>query len=366
LAKIGDDVYLEPSKDKLGIRTVNSSRSAYATFTFGKSFFSAIESNNSSEMDGSEEERCKVMVRSLLLAFRSLSVLEKTVNSCTLETGMEECKLKVSLHCRHNVTKNFSLGLVECDPLRAVYDTSKCTNIWMIQSKVMQDANGNFLSNQEEVTMHVSANCFKMKNYNDDYDERKHIHTELSMRPAEFEQYDIVEETSITFCLKELRSMLTFAEFLELPITAKFSRGGQPMVLSVSHGEFLSCTYVLATLDEDGSVEAERTARGSVQEKDVSKTNDSRLQSTMAGSVPNTHRLLPSPNISSIPRLISQNLHETVNDSLNITPLPDFINSSPPSKKKNFLFKRCFDATFNPKSIPGTEKILAPDSDEDI
>ena len=59
LAKIGDEVYMEPSKDSLALRTVNSSRfkkinfallrglflfrSAYATYNFGSSFFSGLE-----------------------------------------------------------------------------------------------------------------------------------------------------------------------------------------------------------------------------------------------------------------------------------------------------------------------------------
>ena len=205
-----------------------------------------------------EEDRCKVIVRSLLLAFRSLSVLEKTVDSCTLDTGKEDCKLMISLNCRHSVTKQFNLGLVECEALRAVYDRAECTNNWIIQAKVMQEANGNFLSNQEEVTMHVCVDSFKMKNYNDDYDEKKQVHTELSMRPGEFEQYCIVEEASITFCLKELRSLLVFAEYLQLPISASFSQGGQPMVLTVSQGQCINCTYVLATLAEEGGVESER------------------------------------------------------------------------------------------------------------
>ena len=59
-------------------------------------------------------------------------------------------------------------------------------------------------------------------------------------------------------------------------------------------------------------------------------------------------------------------LQTTVDNSLNMMPPPvDFIDGSPPSKKKNFLFRRCFDATFNPQNIPGTERVLAPDSDEE-
>ena len=318
--------------------------------------------------DGNDEEKCKVMVRSLLLAFRSLSVLEKTVDSCIWDTGSEECKLLVSLNCRHSVNKQFQLGLVDCEALRAVYDTTRCSNKWIISSKVMQEANGNFLSNQEEVTMHVNGNSFKMKNYNDDYDEKKHVHSQLSMLPGEFEYFSINEETSITFCLKELRSLLAFAEYLQLPITAEFSQGGQPLVLTVSQGQAISCTYVLATLAEEGNIESLRT--GSLPNPPGSTVNSSQ---TVNNRLHSTQRDTPglitptlSPNVSSIPREGPGLLQTTVDNSLNMMPPPvDFIDGSPPSKKKNFLFRRCFDATFNPQNIPGTERVLAPDSDEE-
>ena len=70
-------------------------RSAFSMFYFGPTFFSGIEKGS----DGTEE-RCKVMVRSLLLAFRSLSCLEKTVASCTLELNSSESKLLLCFHCR--------------------------------------------------------------------------------------------------------------------------------------------------------------------------------------------------------------------------------------------------------------------------
>merc|ERR1719219_1609541 len=90
LAKIGDEVYIEPETDSLSLRSVNSSRSAYATFNIGPSFFSSIEPSvdkTGAQVKGlvGEEGKCKVMVRSLLLAFRSLSVLDKTVESCSLD-----------------------------------------------------------------------------------------------------------------------------------------------------------------------------------------------------------------------------------------------------------------------------------------
>ena len=56
----------------------------------------------------------------------------------------------------------------------------------------MQEANGNFLPNQDEVTMTVRTDSFKMNNYNDVVDEKKQdVQTELSMQPGEFETYEI-------------------------------------------------------------------------------------------------------------------------------------------------------------------------------
>jgi len=371
LAKIGDEVYMEPSKDSLALRTVNSSRSAYATYNFGSSFFSSIETDNEKGASTSmEEERCKVMVRSLLLPFRSLSVLEKTVDSCTLETGKEDDKMLVSLYCRHSVIKQFNLGLMECEALRVVYDKEKCSNNWIIQARVMQESNVHFLTTQEEVTMYVGMDSFRMKNFNDDYDEKKHVHSEFNMIPADFDHFSISEETSITFCLKELRSLLMFADYLQLAIHASFSQGGQPMVLTVSQGQFINCTYVLATLAEDGGVESERVAPPLTNLTTNTDTNTShqgygRLHSTQRDTPANTTCPTLSPNLSTIPKEIPPSLHPTLDNTLKLPP-PDFLEGSPPSKRKNFLFRRCFDATFNPKAVEGSEKVLAPDSDEEM
>ena len=79
LAKIGDEVYLEPSPDGLTLRSVNLSRSgcpenhdfmfiitslrfrsAFAQFSFGSSFFSSIEQGAEGSDDDPESENCRV------------------------------------------------------------------------------------------------------------------------------------------------------------------------------------------------------------------------------------------------------------------------------------------------------------------
>ena len=72
-----------------------------------------------------------------------------------------------------------------------------------------------------------------MNNYCDEEDVKKRIYTSLSMLPGEFEQFSVSQETSVTFCLKELKSIIAFAESINLPVTASFSEGGQPIVFTL-------------------------------------------------------------------------------------------------------------------------------------
>ena len=110
-------------------------------------------------------------------------------------------------YSRHSIGKEFSLGLLETENTIPMYDINEvkllfyylslnlsfqCINRWVIQPELMQEANGNFLPNQEEVTMTVRTDSFKINNYNDVVDHKKpEVQTELSMQPGEFETYEI-------------------------------------------------------------------------------------------------------------------------------------------------------------------------------
>lgn len=37
----------------------------------------------------------------------------------------------------------------------------------------------------------------------------------------------------------------------------------------------------------------------------------------------------------------------------------------PPAKKARYIFRRCFEATYNSQMLPGYDEVLAEDSDED-
>lgn len=52
------------------------------------------------------------------------------------------------------------------------------------------------------------------------------LRTELSLQSSEFEIYNVGVATRVTFCLKEIRPLLAFAEHLSLPIIIRFSSPG--------------------------------------------------------------------------------------------------------------------------------------------
>lgn len=57
-------------------------------------------------------------------------------------------------------------------------------------------------------------------------DLRKMLRTELILQSSEFDIYNVSGGTCITFCLKEIRPLLAFAEHMSLPVSIRFSSPG--------------------------------------------------------------------------------------------------------------------------------------------
>ncbi|GFS40912.1 cell cycle checkpoint control protein RAD9A [Trichonephila inaurata madagascariensis] len=93
LVRIADDLYIEALPSGLKFHTVNSSKSAYACFTFKPDFFITYK-------DDSVEKR-KVLLKSCLMAFRSLPNLEKTVEKCLFDLTSSADYLLLKFFCKH-------------------------------------------------------------------------------------------------------------------------------------------------------------------------------------------------------------------------------------------------------------------------
>uniref|UniRef100_A0A8C7W9V9 Cell cycle checkpoint control protein n=1 Tax=Oncorhynchus mykiss TaxID=8022 RepID=A0A8C7W9V9_ONCMY len=248
LSRIGDELYLEPQEDGLALRSVNSSRSAYACFLFSPLFFSRYT------IPLGHAFRCKMAIKCVQAVFRSLSSLEKTVEKCHIELDGEKSRLTFTLHCKHGLLKTHNLSFQDSESLQAVFDKESCANMLRAQPRLLVDTVLHFPPSLEEVSVSVSGERVWFRNHVDDEAEQsKAMLTELCLSSDEFDHFAVGAQTSITFCLKELRGLLVFAESTGLPVSMYFDESGSPVVLSVTDS-VLEVNFVLATLSDDSNL----------------------------------------------------------------------------------------------------------------
>ncbi|KAK7922084.1 hypothetical protein WMY93_008986 [Mugilogobius chulae] len=248
LSRIGDELYVEPQEDGLALRSVNSSRSAYACFLFSPLFFSRYTTTNGHCF------RCKMAIKSVQAVFRSLATLEKNVEKCHMKLDEQKSRLTFTLHCKHGLLKTHNLSFQDSESLQAVFDKDNSANIFRAQPRLLVDTVVHFPSSLEEVTLSVSDDRMWFKNHvEEDAEPSKAMLTELCLSSDEFDQFSVQTQNSITFCLKELRGLLIFAESTGLPISIHFDEPGSPVVLSVTDS-ILDGNFVLATLSDENKL----------------------------------------------------------------------------------------------------------------
>ncbi|XP_040029633.2 cell cycle checkpoint control protein RAD9A [Gasterosteus aculeatus] len=245
LSRIGDELYVEPQEEGLALRSVNSSRSAYACFLFTPLFFSRYT------IPRGHTFRCKIAIKSVQAVFRSLATLEKTVEKCHIELDEQKNRLTFTLHCKHGLMKTHNLSFQDSESLQAVFDKDSYANVFRCNPRLLVDTVVHFPPSLEEVTVSVSDERMWFRNHvEEDADQSKAMLTELCLASEEFDHFAVKAHNGVTFCLKELRGLLVFAESTGLPISMYFDEPGSPVVLSLTDS-VLEGNFVLATLSDD-------------------------------------------------------------------------------------------------------------------
>jgi len=401
LAKVGEVLYISPQDKKVVLETVNSAHSAVLSIAFHDDFFEEYCAFDRTFVDENLDlppsylYDCCVIMKSILLAFRSLSHIEKMMESCTIYISPMDCKLKIHFMCKYSVKKYITLRMIETEALSTYDNEIVEENSFSCTAKVLNDAANNFLRNQEEVTMTAHPDRFVLKNYISCNSKSEAVHTEFTMFPNEFDSFNVNQNSSITYPLKELRALINFADHLGLQITSKYGNPGQPICSTVSN-EAIDGRLVMATVcseEETDDLNATRvstdlsfrdtedllhggTSHGSIarggrnaalnesieypsrfqfKRKSFSQVSTSQMSSSSRFLPPHqsTAVIDDPPNFSAA--LDDEEMLEVTKNEEN----------PPAAKKARYIFKRCFDSTFNPNSVPGSDKILAPDSDEE-
>ena len=270
LAKIGHEIYVEPLKKGLSLRTVNSTRSAYGCFIFMISFFQTYDDGISDDENSSNDGlKCKLSVKSFLSVFKSLSTIDRMVDRCSIRMNEREEELTFLLYCHHGITKTYNLSYQDCESLQAVFTKDFSPNLINVQPRILGEVVTNFQNAQEEISLTVCPQNMVVTNYVDeDEDPAKVINTKMVLVAEEFEKFQIGVDTEITFCLKELKGIIMFADSTDHSLDIHFESAGKPIVFSLASDPTFEANFVLATLiDLPGTQMSEQTNRQNGSQK---------------------------------------------------------------------------------------------------
>ncbi|XP_036907977.1 cell cycle checkpoint control protein RAD9B [Sturnira hondurensis] len=256
LSRISDELWLDPSEKGLALRSVNSCRSAYGCVLFSPVFFQSYQWSAAVEMKDRNTVsnlNCKLGMKSLLPIFRCPNSLERNVEMCKIFTRSDKCKVVIQFFCRYGIKRTHNVCFQESQPLQVIFEKSTCTNVLVIQPRVLAEAVVFFSSSQEEVTLAVTPLevCIKSSS-EESVDLNNSVHSEMFVGPAEFDFFQIGIDTEITFCFKELKGILVFSEATRAPISIYFDFPGKPVALSIDD-MVLEANFILATLAEEPS-----------------------------------------------------------------------------------------------------------------
>ncbi|NXX96087.1 RAD9B protein, partial [Centropus bengalensis] len=237
----------------LALRSVNSSRSAYACVFFSSMFFQHYCWTAVSQPCQKGKQLslpCKLIIKSVLPVFRCANVLERNVEKCSIYRNTNGRHITFQLLCKHGVVKTYNLTFQECDPLQAVFAKHLCPNVLKVHSRLLADIMIHFPASQEEVTLSVTPMKVCFKSYTEqDTDFSKTMLTEIQLNPKEFDYFQVGVDSEVTFCLKELRGLIAFSEATSVPVSIHFDISGKPIAFSIED-MVLEASFILATLSE--------------------------------------------------------------------------------------------------------------------
>ncbi|CAH8519293.1 unnamed protein product [Schistosoma rodhaini] len=248
LGKLGHEVYFECGPNDLKIKTVNASRSSFASVHFREVFFDKF----SSPLPNGSLQRFKIPSSSCSNVFRLTSALERSVLKCKMFLSSQDTVLTIQYFCKFGIVKTYNMSIIDCEQLEAVYSLEESANHLVISARLLGEIINNFRQSSEELTILLDSGECTFQNHTFQTGPSM-ITTQIPVNATEFDVYRVHSKCEVTFCQKELRVILSFCELISPMIRIYCDRPGKPIIFACTHETRLSARYVFATFPSDGS-----------------------------------------------------------------------------------------------------------------
>ncbi|KAI1658276.1 Rad9-domain-containing protein [Daldinia decipiens] len=268
LSKFSEAVSLEAKKDKLVFTTLNTSRTAYLSFSFvahrffSKYHFEGVPQNR-------EKFFCKLHNRALLSIFRARS--GDPLHDREKDTTIEHCDVAIvdepgkksrfiaKIVFRNGITTKYRLPFEPTVPIHGKFDRNQVSNRWSVPSRTLRHIMDYFGPGIEYLDFHseddetVNFTCFTEKIKNGEEVLKKPLHTSIAVERDEFEDFDVQEDKlHIVISVKDFRAIIQHANFLGSQISAYYSVPTKPLQLKYE-GDGIKCEFLLMTVGERGA-----------------------------------------------------------------------------------------------------------------
>ncbi|KAI6251296.1 DNA repair protein rad9 [Erysiphe necator] len=264
LGKFSEYVSIEVSEQKLVLTTLNSTNSAYASFTLSASkYFSRYDYKPVRTENGLKEKfNLKIFNRALVSVFKGRTIdqnkeKETAVEKCDAyidddEEGGSQSRFVIEITCRHGVCKIYKLTFESHPSMHAIFDTENASNCWSISSKVLREFTDHFGPGTEQLDIYledgrVNFTSFTEKILLGNEILKKPLHTTIAMDTLEFSQFTVEESLHIVINVKDFKAIIAHCGILNVTVNVSYSQPSSPMQLTYDL-DGISSKFILMTV----------------------------------------------------------------------------------------------------------------------
>ncbi|XP_050512649.1 cell cycle checkpoint control protein RAD9B-like isoform X1 [Diabrotica virgifera virgifera] len=390
LAKIGDDLYVEATKERLCLVTLNLRKTVCVRLHLLEIFFSNYEIDDNQLGDKTQTVSCKIHMKTLLPLFKGHN-LDKKLDYVKIEyeNNNDFIIFKMKYKC-DDILMTHNLRLMESETLTIDISSESGCNTIVTTSTFYNQLLNMFSNSDDEILFEVTKSQAIIRNYYVGAPVRpKSVRSQVSPNGSEFTIFQIDQETTINFSLKPFRTAIQFAEGFNLNISLNFETGGRPLSVVMKNPTF-EMNFLIATLNPYNdnqstiatSIPARITQANSEGVNDITMDDQEALlnenwddfsidtnKTSKSSDKKRSKKTFSFREVLEKDKTKSGSINSDENcDNNHNSPMDvddDVVQRSPESptrKKAKLVFGKCFESTFSRDNLGS---VLAPNSDSE-